>query len=98
MTVMTKEQQALMNKSLLMIYASFPRIGKALELYWGEKEFATYINKLTAVDRPGRQGFPSLVMEAIAALQILHDEVFPNHAYEDPDDWTSSMFGNSRFN
>ena len=98
MTDMTKEQQHLMGKSLLMIHASFPRIGKALELYWGEKEFAPYINKLTAADRPDRQGFPSFVMEAIVALQILHDEVFPDLAYEDPDDWTSSMFGNSRFN
>jgi hypothetical protein len=69
-----------------------------LELFWGEKDFGPYINKLTASDRPDRQGFPSYVMEAIAALQILHDEVFPHLAYEDPDDWTSSMFGNSKFN
>ena len=80
-----------------MIHASYPRIGKALELFWGNKEFAPYINKLTAVDRPDRVGFPSHVMEAIVALQILHDEVFPDFAIEDPDDWNHSQFGHSRF-
>ena len=82
-----------LNANLLKIHAAFPRVGKALELYWGEKEFQPYINKLLADNRDSRKGFPFEVMLAIMDLQQLHDIIFPELQIEDPDEWTSSQFG-----
>lgn len=85
-----------LNINLLMIHAFSPRIGQALELFWGNKEFQPYVNKLLADDMPTgtvRQGFPSRVLTALVALQQLHDTVFPQFIIEDPDEWMSSQFG-----
>ena len=84
---------AILNANLLMIHASFPRIGKALELYWGEKEFSKYVNSLLADNTHLRQGFPAHVLSSIMILQDLHDKLFPQLMIDDPDNWMSSQFG-----
>lgn len=83
----------ILNKNLLIIHESFPRIGNALEVFWSEPEFSPYINKLVSVDRPDRQGFPFEIVVALTELQILHDELFPHLRVEDPENWSSSKFG-----
>lgn len=85
--------EEILNVSLLLLQAKFPRIGKALEFLWGQKEFPPYVNKLLNDGRNDRQGFPVDVMTAIMSLQILHDEMFPQFQLDDPDDWKSSQFG-----
>lgn len=82
--------------NLLMVHAFSPRVGKALELFWGHMDFQPYMNKLLADDMPtgtARQGFPMHVLSALIILQQLHDEMFPQFIIEDPDDWMSSQFG-----
>lgn len=72
------------------------RVGSALELFWGHKDFQPYMNLLLADDMPRgkqRQGFPIAVIGALMKLQQLHDEVFPQYIIEDPDEWMSSQFG-----
>ncbi len=83
----------MLNSNLLIIHTSFPRIGKALELYWGNKEFHPYMNSLLSDTRNSRQGFPSHILFALIELQQLHDKVFPALIVDDPDDWKSSQFG-----
>ena len=81
-----------LNKNLLIIHSQIPRVGKALELYWGEKEFVPYVSKLLS-DSDGRKGFPFDVLTAILALQELHDKLFPQYIPPEQDDWASSQFG-----
>ena len=89
----SKIMNDILNKNLLIIHESFPRIGNALEVFWSEPEFSPYINKLVSVDRPDRQGFPFEIVVALTELQILHDELFPHLRVEDPENWSSSKFG-----
>ncbi len=91
-----KPDADILKESLLMAHAFSPRIGKALDLFWGHKDFQPYLNKLLADDMPNgkqRQGFPVHVMSALIALQQLHDKMFPQFIIEDPDEWMSSQFG-----
>jgi hypothetical protein len=87
---MSKDED--LNKNLLIIYSQVPRVGKALELFWGEKEFAPYVSKLLS-DGNGRKGFPFDVLTAILALQELHDKQFPQFIPPEQDDWASTQFG-----
>lgn len=84
--------EEILNVNLLLLYSEFPRIGKAVELMWGDKEFPAYINKLMSDGRLDRQGFPANILTAIVTLQILHDELFPQFRLDDPDIWISSQF------
>jgi hypothetical protein len=80
-----------LNSNLLTLYATFPRIAKGVEVFWGEKDFPEYINKLLADGRNDRQGFPAEVTTALFALQKLHSASFPE--FEDSDDgWMSTTF------
>ena len=90
---MTSESENTLNANLLIIHAKFERIAKAIELYWGEPECPPYINALLSDGRNNRKGFPYDVLTAIVTLQGLHDQLFPEHIIEDPDEWTSSQFG-----
>lgn len=95
-SVEMKTTEEILNENMLIIHAFSPRIGKALELFWGDRDFPPYINKLLADDFPGgkqRQGFPIDVLGALIKLQDLHDKVYPNLAIDNPDDWLSSQFG-----
>lgn len=92
---MKKDSTEILNTNLLMVHAFSPRVGKALELFWGHKDFQPYLNKLLADDMPdglARQGFPQHVIIALFTLQELHDTVFPEFAIEDLDEWQSSQF------
>lgn len=88
-----EDKKDILNTNLLVIYKSFERIGKALELRWGDKEFQPYMNSLLGVGRPSRQGFPIDVLEALINLQQLHDTIFPEYVIHDPNNWSSMKSG-----
>ena len=90
---MGTESEDELNKNLLIIHSQFPRIGKALELFWGDKEFSIYVAKLLADGRSNRKGFPFEIAAAITSLHYLHDKEFPQFRLDDPEDWSTSTFG-----
>ena len=80
-----------LNENLLIIHAAFPRIGKAIEAFWGYKEFPEFINKLLADGRNNREGFPEEVTTALFVLQQIHAKGYPEFEQED-DGWMSTSF------
>jgi len=74
---MYDDDNDILNKNLLVLHTKFPHIGKSVEIFWGHKEFSEYIVGLLSDKRVGRQGFPTDVMDALIALQRLHDRMFP---------------------
>ena len=80
----------ILNSNLLIVHAAFPRIGKALELFWGNKEFRPYMDNLLSGTRNSRQGFPSDVLFALIAIQQLHDAEFPELITGETDAWKLS--------
>ena len=82
-----------LNSNLLLIHAQFPHVGRAIEMFWGYKEFPLYVNKLLSDNKGTRKGFPFDILSALITLQSLHDQLFPEHMIDDPDDWLSSQFG-----
>jgi hypothetical protein len=90
---MTDARTNKMNACLLMVMASYPRIGQSLELRWGCPEFVPYMDSLLNDDRNGgRKGFPMTVLTALMDLQELHSEMFPKYNKPDLDVWISSQF------
>ena len=83
-----QDDALILNTNLLIIYALFPRIGCAIELYWGEKEFSKYITSLLVDTTNARQGFPAQVLSSIIILQDLHDRLFPQLKINIKDIWT----------
>ena len=68
----------------------FPRIGKALALYWGQGEFNPYMDTLIHDNRGGtRTGFPFEIAMALLELQQLHDKSFPKLIPKARDPWSS---------
>ena len=60
---------------------SYPRILKRVELLWGSKEAAHYLDSLflgDSDDRSDRQGFPVEIMKEIVHLKQMHDFLFPS--------------------
>ena len=82
-----------LNTNLLIIHPQFPHVAKAIELFWGYKEFPEYINKVLSDNKGTRKGFPIDVVSSLIILQSLHDQIFPEFILDDPDDWMSSQFG-----
>lgn len=79
---------------ILAIRNSFPRIGNALMLFWGEAEFAPYVDTLINDTRSGtRQGFPADVIEMLITLLNAHDVAYPQYATPYTDIWSESTFG-----
>ena len=91
---MSDESSNTLNTSLLIIHSTFPRIGKGIELMWGDKGFPKYMGKLIADGRFDRQGFPFEVLEALMKLQLLHDKVYPEFSEKEDDE---TGFGSSIF-
>ena len=82
-------------QQIASIGKSFPRIGATLALFWGEKEFAPYIDGLLNDTRSGtRQGFPPDVTEQLMTLLNAHDTAFPQYAKLYTDIWLQPIFGN----
>ena len=74
-----------------VISATFPRIGKKLEFYWGEREFHTLMDNLQQNDRDGqRTGFPADVLMALYSLALLHDKAYPKLARNEMSFWNRS--------
>jgi hypothetical protein len=90
--IMTDEHSNTLNSSLLLIHAAFPRIGKGIELMWGDKAFPKYMGKLIADGRNDRQGFPYEVLMALMRLQMLHDELYPEFVEDDETGFGASIF------
>ena len=92
---MVKEND--LNGNLLLVHVFSPRIGTALDIRWGTKEFDPYVKTLIADDKHDRKGFPMDVMMSIFNLQQLHRELFPQLSNNDagPNSvWNNStMFG-----
>ena len=81
------------NKDYVIVNSQFPRIGQALALFWGQKEFPEFVRTLQHdgyTDKP-RNGFPSDVLFALYELEQLHDLAFPQFALGKMESWRSGQ-------
>ena len=66
------------NADFKVIDQAFPHIGSKIKLYWGQRQFANYMNELLHGTRGGkRRGFPSDVLTALGNLFEQHNKVYP---------------------
>ena len=66
------------NPDFKVIDQAFPHIGSKIKLYWGQRQFATYMNELLHDTRGGtRRGFPSDVLTALGNLFDQHNKAYP---------------------
>ena len=66
------------NSDFKVIDQAFPRIGSKIKLYWGQRQFATYMNELLHDTRGGkRRGFPRDVLTALGNLFDQHNKAYP---------------------
>ena len=66
------------NADFKVIDQAFPRIGGNIKLYWGQGQFAPYMNELLRSTRGGgRRGFPSDVLTALGNLFDQHNKAYP---------------------
>ena len=77
----------ILNQDLLILHAEFPRIGAAVELFWGHSELPEYITNLISDGRSNRQGFPDHIMKILLTLQELHDTIYPQYVKKIVDIW-----------
>ena len=89
---MSDDSTNTLNSSLSIVHSAFPRVGKGIELMWGDKEFPKYMGKLIADGRNDRKGFPFEVLMALINLQILHDEVYPQFIEPDETGFGPTIF------
>lgn len=74
-----------------VVKIDYPKVAKALELYWSHKEFPRYMQSLLNDETGKRQGFNPTAITALMHLQASHDEQFPEYT-PDADAWASSLF------
>ena len=56
----------------------FPRIGAAIKLFWGQPEFAPYVEQLLTDNRSeSRKGFSGDVVIALTNIVTRHNADFP---------------------
>ena len=66
------------NPDFKVIDQAFPRIGGNIKLYWGQRQFAPYMNELLHDTRGGkRRGFPRDVLTALGNLFDQHNKAYP---------------------
>lgn len=66
------------SKAYACVNNQFPRIGAAIKLFWGQPEFAPYVEKLLTDNRTeSRKGFPVDVAIALDNLLSRHNTDFP---------------------
>ena len=69
------------SKAYQCVNAHFPRIGVAIKLFWGQREFAPYVEKLMTDNRnESRKGFPVDIAIALDNLLSRHNADFPELA------------------
>lgn len=56
----------------------FARILQQIELTWGSKDAARYLDSLILEDREDRQGFPLEAIREIVLIKQVHDSLFPS--------------------
>jgi hypothetical protein len=66
------------------ISVNYPKVGKALDMFWGYKEFRPYVNSLLADTRGTRQGFPAPILILLIELLEQHDREFPEFIPDEP--------------
>lgn len=74
-------------KHIAICDAAFPRIGKALRLFWGHNEFPRYINELLADGQNIRAGFPKEITSALFSLQHIHAQQYPQFEDQNINPW-----------
>ena len=66
------------SKAYECVNNQFPRIGAAIKLFWGQPEFAPYVEKLLMDNRnESRNGFPGDVAIALHNMLTRHHADFP---------------------
>ncbi len=75
---------------LMQILAEYPRVGKALKLFWGHKEYNEFTDSIFSDDTGTRHGFSQDTMTDLIKLQALHDREFPELA-KGEDGWSASI-------
>lgn len=73
------------------INSKFPRIYKALTLFWGDRDFAKYVDSLIKDDRGTRHGFDFTTLSYLINLQAYHDIEFPQFKLKSKDIWSDSV-------
>jgi hypothetical protein len=73
------------------IWAEYPKVGRALETFWGYKEFNDHVDGLLTDSRGGRKGFSATALSNIIKLKNLHDQEFPELNPE-PTGWASTFY------
>ena len=67
------------NSDFKVIDQAFPRIGSQIKLYWGQRQFGTYMKDLLHGTRRGvRKGFPTDVLTALGNLFDQHNKAYPH--------------------
>ncbi len=78
---------------LFIIRDLYPKIAKAIELMWGNREMDAYFDRLILNDRNQRAGFPREVMAAILKLSADHCKRFKFDQKESMNDsWGADRF------
>ena len=80
-----------MSEETLQISDRFPRVAKAIRVFWGYKELRPYINSLLADARGDRQGFPPDVVIYLMNLLDEHDKEFPEFKPSE-EGWASTFY------
>ena len=77
------------NAAFKVVNGAFPHIGKAIQVFWGHREFHEYMDNLQQ-ERKGvvRAGFPNNVMNALLELTAEHDASFPELKPKMKDVWS----------
>ena len=77
------------NAAFKVVNGAFPHIGKAIQVFWGHREFHEYVDNLQQ-ERKGvvRAGFPNNVMNALLELTAEHDASFPELKPKMKDVWS----------
>ena len=58
------------------IHEQYPHVGKNLEAAWGTKWFEIYVEQISYMDRPDREGFAIDTLMSLQALDELHQIFF----------------------
>jgi len=62
-----------MHQSLCELEYWFPGILDVIMGIWGTNELDDYLNQLIIADRPGREGFPDVVMTELLLLSAVNE-------------------------
>lgn len=73
---MIKVEEIFPGAVLDSIHEAYPHVGKRLEAAWGTKWFSLYVEQISFMDRPIRDGFSMDVLTSLQALDEMHRPFF----------------------